>query len=420
MCYIIAYRGSFNFDERGVYMSEKRRDNRNRVLRTGESQKKDGRYMYKYTDNAGKIKYVYSCKLVSTDPVPQGAKDDIALRDKIKKIQKDLADGIISDGGDLTVYELVKKYISQKTGVKHNTMANYNFVLNILKNEEFGMMRIDRVKLSDAKAWFIKLQADGRGYSSIHAIRGIVNPAFKLAVSDDLIRKNPFDFQLTTVVVNDSQKREALTEEQTEAFLDFVKNDSHFKRYYEAMYILFHTGMRISEFVGLTMGDIDLDKGIIDINHQLQRKRNMEYVIESTKTTCGTRRIPMTDDVKECFKTIINNRKAPKQEPIIDGLQGFLYLDKNDMPMVALHWEKYFEHIRDKYNKAHDVKLPHVTPHVCRHTFITQMARSGMNPKILQQIVGHSEISITLDVYTHLGFDDLQQEMQRITNVTSL
>lgn len=396
-------------------MSIKRRDNKNRVLRTGESQKKDGRYMYKYTDNAGKIKYVYSCKLVATDPVPQGAKDDIALRDKIKKIQKDLADGIVSDGGDLTVYELVKKYISQKTGVKHNTMANYNFVLNILKNEEFGNMRIDRVKLSDAKAWFIKLQADGRGYSSIHAIRGIINPAFKLAVSDDLIRKNPFDFQLTTVVVNDSQKREALTEEQTEAFLDFVKHDKHFKRYYEGMYILFHTGMRISEFVGLTIDDIDLDNGYVHINHQLQRKRNMEYVIETTKTTCGTRTIPIMDDVIECFRTIINNRKAPQVEPVVDGLQGFLYLDKNDMPMVALHWEKYFEHIRDKYNKTHDVKLPHVTPHVCRHTFITNMARSGMHPKILQQIVGHSEISITFDVYTHMNLADLQQEMMRVT-----
>ena len=135
---------------------------------------------------------------------------------------------------------------------------------------------------------------------------------------------------------------------------------------------------------------------------------------------CGTRRVPMTEGVKESFKAIIDNRKSPKHEPVIDGLQGFLYLDKNEMPMVALHWEKYFEHICEKYNKTHNVKLPHVTPHVCRHTFITQMARSGMNPKILQQIVGHSEISITLDVYTHLGIDDLQQEMQRITNVTSL
>lgn len=181
-------------------MSEKRRDNKNRVLRGGESQRKDGRYMYKYVDNAGNVKYVYSWKLVKTDTVPQGAKDDIPLRDKEKQIRKDLEDDIVSSGGDMTVLELVKKYISQKTGVRHNTEANYKFVINIIAKEAFGKKRIDKVKLSDAKGWLIKLQADGRGYSSIHSIRGVVRPAFQMAVDDDLIRKNPFEFQLATVV----------------------------------------------------------------------------------------------------------------------------------------------------------------------------------------------------------------------------
>ena len=108
----------------------------------------------------------------------------------------------------MTVLELVKKYIAQKTGVRHNTAANYNFVINIIKKEELGAKRIDKVKLSDAKAWLIKLQADGRGYSTIHSVRGVVRPAFQMAVDDDLIRKNPFEFQLCTVVVNDSVTRE--------------------------------------------------------------------------------------------------------------------------------------------------------------------------------------------------------------------
>ena len=138
--------------------------------------------------------------------------------------------------------------------------------------------RIDKVKLSDAKGWLIKLQADGRGYSSIHSIRGVVRPAFQMAVDDDLIRKNPFEFQLATVVVNDSVTREAITRKQERAFLEFVKQDKHFSKYYEGIYILFKTGLRISEFVGLTISDIDLEKGVINVNHQLQRKRNMEYI----------------------------------------------------------------------------------------------------------------------------------------------
>lgn len=78
----------------------------------------------------------------------------------------------------MTVLELVKKYISQKTGVRHNTEANYKFVINIIAKEAFGKKRIDKVILTDAKGWLIKLQADGRGYSSIHSIRGVVRPAF--------------------------------------------------------------------------------------------------------------------------------------------------------------------------------------------------------------------------------------------------
>ena len=395
-------------------MSEKRRDNKGRVLRNGESQRKDGRFMYKYTDNAGNIKYVYSWKLVKTDTVPKGAKDDLSLREKEKLIHRDLEDDIVPCGGEMTVLDLVKKYVSQKTGVKHNTEANYNFVINIIKKEDFGKKRIDKVKLFDAKGWLIKLQSDGRGYSTIHSVRGVVRPAFQMAVDDDLIRKNPFEFQLATVVVNDSVTREALTRKQERAFLKFVKEDKHFSRYYEGIYILFKTGLRISEFVGLTIADIDLKNGVIDVNHQLQRKRNMEYVIEETKTECGTRLVPMTDEVKKCFRKIIENRKKPKTEPIIDGKVGFLYLDKNDMPMVALHWEKYFQHICEKYNKIYKAEMPKVTPHVCRHTFCSNMAKSGMNPKTLQKIMGHSDIGVTLNTYTHVGFEDIQKEMKKI------
>ena len=81
----------------------------------------------------------------------------------------------------------MEKYVSLKTGVRHNTEANYRFVINIIKKEPFGKTRIDRVKQSDAKAWLIKLQKDGRGYSTIHTVRGVVRPAFQMATDDDLI-----------------------------------------------------------------------------------------------------------------------------------------------------------------------------------------------------------------------------------------
>lgn len=398
-------------------MSEKRRDSKNRILRNGESQRKDGRYAFKYIDSTGKQQFVYSWKLEKTDKLPQGKRQDISLREKEKVILKELDDRIVPRGGEMTVLELVRKYILQKTGVRHNTEANYNFVLNIIKKEDFGAKRIDKVKLSDAKIWLIKLQKDGRGYSTIHSVRGVVRPAFQMAVDDDLIRKNPFEFQLATVVVNDSVTREAITRKQERVFLEFVKSDKHFSRYYDGIYVLFKTGLRISEFVGLTIHEVDLKNRKIIVAHQLQRKRNMEYVIEDTKTTCGTRELPMADDVYECFKRIISNRKKPEVEPMVDGKSGFLFLDKNDMPMVALHWEKYFQHICQKYNSIYKVQMPKVTPHVCRHTFCSNMAKSGMNPKTLQYLMGHSDIGVTLNTYTHIGYEDAKEELKRVVNI---
>lgn len=395
----------------------RRKDNRGRVLNDGETQRTDGRYAYQYTDMLGNRKSVYSWKLLPSDRIPSGKRADLSLREKEKQIFSDLNSGIVPCGGNMTVLQLVEKYISQKTGVRHNTQANYNFVINIIKREDFGSKRIDKVKLSDARAWLIKLQKDGRGYSSIHSIRGVVRPAFQMAVDDDLLVKNPFEFQLATVVVNDSVTREAITRKQERQFLEFVKNDKHFCKYYEGIFILFKTGMRISEFVGLTISDLDMKNRKIIIDHQLQRTRDMQYVIEDTKTSCGTREIPMADEVFECFKTIIENRHKPKVEPIIGGKMGFLYLDKNGMPMVALHWEKYFQHIREKYNKIYRVQMPKVTPHVCRHTFCSNMAKSGMNPKTLQYIMGHSDIGVTLNTYTHVQYEDAEKEMGKIFEV---
>ena len=397
-------------------MSEKRRDRKNRILRTGESQRSDGKYMFRYVDANGKTQCIYSWKLVGTDEVPAGKKDNGALRDLEKRIQRDLDDEIAPEGDGYTVYTLVKKYISQKTGVKNTTRSGYGTVMNLLKEDSFGSKRIDKVKLSDAKAWLIKLQQeDGKGYSTIHTIRGVVRPAFQMAVDDDILRKNPFDFMLATVLVNDSVTREAITRKEERSFLEFIKQDTHYRKYYDGMYILFKTGMRISEFTGLTVSDVDMENRTINIDHQLQKTGTMVY-IDTTKTYAGKRVIPMTDDVYEAFRRVLARRPKRKIEPMIDGYSGFLWFDKDGKPMVAMHWEKYFQHAVEKYNRIYRVQLPKITPHICRHTYCSNMAKSGMNPKVLQYLMGHSDISVTLNTYTHLKLEDAREEVEKLCN----
>ena len=123
-----------------------------------------------------------------------------------------------------------------------------------------------------------------------------------------VILKNPFGFQLAGVVVNDSVTREAIKPDQMRKFLKFIHDDNVYCKYYEAIYILFHTGMRISEFCGLTLKDIDLENRIIDINHQVQRFRSGKYDICPNKTSAGTRKLPMTEDVYQMFKSLVENR----------------------------------------------------------------------------------------------------------------
>ena len=395
-------------------MSGKRRDNRGRILRNGEIQKADGRYRYKYTDVFGETRYVYSWRLDKNDSTPSGKKRELSLREKEKQIAADIFDKIVPEGGKLTVVELVEKYVSLKTGVRPSTEASYRTVINILKKDNFGRQRIDKVKLSDAKVWLIQLQKNGRGFSTIRTIRGVLRPAFQMSMDDDLIRKNPFSFELATVIYNDSVTREALTREQERKFLKFVEEDVHFKKYYDGIYILLNTGLRISEFVGLTRAYINFKNMKINIDHQLQRYAKIGYQIVEPKTESGVRQIPMTQEVANCFHRIIKRRKNPKVEPMIDGYAGFLFLDKNGMPMVAMHWEKYFQHICHKYNSLYKVQMPKVTPHVCRHTFCSRMAAARMNPKTLQYIMGHSDISVTLNTYTHLGFEEAREEVRRL------
>ena len=393
--------------------SGKRRDSKRRLLRIGESIRKDGKYQFKYHVN-GKPKFVYSWRLEPTDKLPAGKKPCLSLRELEKKIGYDLDSQMDPSRKNMTVMELVDRYLATKTGVKPSTKANYKFLRNLLEQEDFSGKKIGNVKTSDAKLFLIQLQQSGKGYSTVKSIRGVLRPAFQMAVDDDCLHKNPFSFELAGVVVNDSVTREAITKDQMRKFLKFIRDDNCYCKYYEAVFILFHTGMRISEFCGLTISDLDMENRIIDINKQLQRTSEMEYIISSTKTNAGTRKIPMTEEVFRCFQAILEDREAPAVEQMIDGHVGFLYLDDQGMPLVALHWEHRFKRMVNRYNEIFRVQMPTITPHICRHTYCSNQAKAGMNPKTLQYLMGHSDISVTMNVYTHLGLEDAAAEMAKM------
>ncbi len=391
-----------------------RRDNKGRILRNGESQSKDGRYRFSFFEN-GKQKCFYSWRLERTDSVPAGARFCEALRDKVSDYEKKQELGLNYDASRITVYELVDQYTRQRRGVRTSTRIGYQTVLNYLKTDPFSDKRIDKIRTSEAKMWLISLQTEkGKSYSAIHTIRGVLRPAFRMAVEDDILAKNPFDFEMAQVLINDSVTREAVSSSDEKEFLDFVRKDDHYSVYYEGMNILFKTGLRISEFCGLTISDVDLKRKTLRVCRQLIRVGSMRYEIQLPKTASGIRILPMSEDVCECFRTIIERRKEPKKEPIVDGVSGFLFLDKNEKPCVALHWEKYFHFALEKYRRTYRREMPLITPHVCRHTFCTNMAKRGVSLKTLQYLMGHADIDITMNIYTHFKFDDAVEDLKKL------
>ena len=381
-------------------MAERRKDSKNRVLRSGESQRKDGTYMYRYTDVRGKRVCVYARTLED-------------LRVKEQTIQKELNDGIDYAAGEIIVLDLLKRYIATKTGVRYNTKVGYQFVLNLVSKENFGCLKIRDIKPSDAKQWFIKLYQDGRRYSTITSVRGVLRPAFEMAVEDDIIRRNPFSFQITDVVPNDSKTRQAISGEVKERFLTFIRESRHYSQYYDEIIILLGTGMRVSELYGLTRADLDFEARRIKVERQLTRTRHCEYYVEKPKTASGERYIPMTDEVYRAFQNAVQRRKQPKVELLIDGHTGFLFLDKDGKPKVAMHLEHVMKRIVDRYNDVHEDKLPSITPHVLRHTFCTEMANSGIDLKSLQYLMGHSDAGVTLNVYTHASYEAAENAMRK-------
>ena len=139
-----------------------RRDSKHRVLRRGESIRWDGKYQFKYQVN-GKAHFVYSWRLEPTDKLPAGKKPCLSLRELEKQIGYDLDSQMHPEGRSMTVEELVERYLSTRIGVKPNTKANYNFVKNLMRKEDFYYKKIGDVKTSDAKLFLIKLQQDGKG-----------------------------------------------------------------------------------------------------------------------------------------------------------------------------------------------------------------------------------------------------------------
>ena len=390
-------------------MSVKRRDKRNRILHDGESQRADGRYAYKYIDVDGKAKFVYSWKLIDTDTVPRGKRDCISLRTQEKEVRKRLDMLMSTDIGRKRLIDCYEDYIDNKANIKDSTRCQYQFVLSSLKREDFCYLPIRDITTPKVKQWFVSMNRAGKKYANLNRFKAQLSAMFKNLIENELVSKNPFDFQLSKIIKNDSIRKIALTSDEENRFLDYISN-SRYNKYYDAIYLMLNTGLRLGEFCGLTLSDIDFDRGFININHQISYYNKKPHIC-STKTSSGKRRIPITDEVRECLNRVISEYREADEKYAIDGVTDFLFVNKNGRPLINNDWQSRFNNIVNNYNSRHDDKLPNITAHVLRHTYCSKLITKGVSVKTVQYLMGHNNAQTTLNIYTHISYENVENEI---------
>ncbi len=390
--------------------STKRKDKDRIVLRKGECQRPNGSYDYRWTDQFGKRHVIYGKTLEE-------------LREKEKEVDRDISDGIKAEKRNTTINELFDLWCHIKRGLKDNTFQNYKYMYNTFVRPKFGKLKISQVKKSDVKRFYNYL-ADERGLqaSTIDSIHTVLHQVFDLAVDDGYIRSNPSERvlkELKQAHCFQTEKRKALTVAEQELFLDYLSNTPRYRHWYPIFAVMLGTGLRVGEATGLRWCDIDLDEGLIDVNHTLVYyshgpQKGCSFNVNTPKTKAGERVVPMLGFVKEAF---LEERENQKETGIsckasVDGYTDFIFVNRyGDTQHLGTLNKAIRRIIRDcndaQFEKSEnpEVLLPHFSCHTLRHTFTTRMCEAGVNIKVIQDALGHADVSTTLGIYADVTKD---------------
>ena len=386
---------------------KKRRLDSNRVaLKKGESQRPNGTYCFRYTIRTGKTAAIYAKTLEE-------------LREKEQKIVVDIYDGIRTDATTITVNDMFDRWCLLKRGIKDNTFCNYKYMYNTFVRKSFGNLRVKDVKKSDVKRFYNNL-ADEKilAVATIDGIHNILHQVFDMAMDDNYIRTNPTHNMLRELKMAhnfDVEKKKALTKEQQDIFLDYLRKTPKYRHWYPVFAVMVGTGMRVGEATGLRWCDIDLEKKYISVNHTLvyyskREKEGCIFAVNTPKTRAGCREIPMFDFVKEAFlqEKAYQEEAELKCSVVINGFTDFIFINRFGETQHQGTLNKAIKRIiRDcndqiLLNHTGDeepVLLPPFSCHTLRHSFATRLCEMEVYYKTIQDVLGHADITTTMNIY---------------------
>lgn len=416
-------------------MASKRRDSKGRLLKVGESQRADGMYMYRYNDAGGVRRTIYSWRLVETDKLPVGKKAGAPLRDLEKQLTRDTDDGIESFvASKKTLDDFFYKYMAMKKELKPTTRAGYFNVYNNYIKDELGIRSIGSIKYSDIKKFYLSLYYEKEMKpNTIHAVNTVLHPIFTLAVRDGYIRANPA-YQVYAELKKQNgwgqDKRHALTEVQQEAFVDFIRNSQKYSDFLTLYTVFLGTGCRVGEVIGLRWEDCDFTDNLISINHSMafckpENEDKMRFLVSSPKTEAGERVIPMLREVKSALLSErLRQMAGDFNQNKVDDYSGFIFQTRRGNLYTSVSINRIISNIIRDYNAEEEsaakkqrrepILLPHFSVHNLRHTFCTRFCENETNLKVIQEIMGHANISTTMDIYNEATMEKKKASFENL------
>ena len=412
-----------------------RRDNKGRVLNKGEHQRSNGMYEYKYKALDGTNKSVYSWRLTQIDKAPKGKSSDLCLRELIQQIERDKQDGINSaEAKKMTLNAFFEEYIVNKVGLKQSTRTNYKYMYKKYVSESLGLKKISTIKYTDILRFYNSLITElGFKPNSMEVIHTILHPVFTTAVRDGYIRTNPTDNVMREIKKShnwEKGKRHALTIQQQTAFITFLTENEHYRKTWLPLFkVLLGTGGRVGEIIGLRWEDCDFKNNLISINHNLiyrqQDDGRCSYTITTPKTKTGIRIIPMLSEVKAALLEEYDKQSLSGfNQAVIDGYSGFIFknrygtvfsphsINRTIIRVISLYNQQ--ETVAAKSEGREPLLLPHFSVHNLRHTFCTRFCENETNIKVIQEIMGHADISTTMDIYNEATLDKKKESFANL------
>lgn len=408
---------------------QRRKDDKGRVLRKGEYQRKDKTYMYVYKSDLGKKRTVYAKTLKELR-----AKEEVATRDMLDGITPESTKATINDMYDRW-RELRQLDVVNGT-LRANTFANYCYMYEQFVKPEFGNMKMKDASPAKIEAFYKFLVSErGLKVNSVDGVHVPLKQVFQLAQDSNLIRANPVEGAMRKLKIAYRKKEtgisateRALTIEQQRLFLEYLERSETFNRWLPLFTVMIFTGMRVGELTGLRWRDVDFVNASISVNHTLVhyskgKGREVKYAVNDTKTAAGMRTIPMLPNVVEAFKAERERqeREGVKSRMVIDGYCDFVFINRfGDCLNQGTINKALRRIIRDcnfeQLNKGDSVLLPAFSCHWLRHTFATRMIENDVSMKAAQAFLGHADVRTTMNIYVAAQEQFKRDEIGKLTN----